>query len=61
MKAVIRMGRRGRWRWILYDPEETVVALAPVRGYEKYLDAVAAVRKIVPGCAVENGGRREED
>ena len=58
MKATITQGlKRGRFRWQARDEDGKLVALSPVVGFARYLEAVNAVRAIFPDCEVERRGR----
>ena len=48
VKAVISLGKRGRFRWGLYDSSGTIRSLCPVSGFDSYAEAVADLRAVHP-------------
>ena len=41
-RVEIRQGKRGRFRWYLYDESGTLWAMGPIRGYETALETAEA-------------------
>ena len=48
VKAVISLGKRGRFRWAAYGADGVVRSLCPVMGFGSYAEAVADLRAVHP-------------
>ena len=60
-RVVLRMGKRGRWRWSAYDADDDLRALAPVRGWASAHDARADASVMFPCARISHGSGDMED